>query len=258
MTQVNEIIVLSITPTLLLFFCRILTGGHYVGAIIYCIDIRIAKTNIWFIAWSSFQWNTHGPLPLLQEVHQLYLLLLRVMVAVARSLVCETIGCLVTHSGRSFADFLVVFPLDPVPFDLQSFWIWRLLPHLWQVTSDLTDEPPPELLIFTLWRLMDSTYFKDLLVDFSMAKVYAFGNEGLPWECFSSSWFPPLWTNKIAVFMRSLLYKGLINYELLLWYEIHVTHKSFFDRLFNILVLLNTPLTEYGDRSILKYASDVP
>ena len=34
---------------------------------------------------------------------------------------------------------------------------------------------------------------------------------------FACSRFPPLWIYKIAVFSRSLLYKGLIGYEILLW-----------------------------------------
>ena len=34
---------------------------------------------------------------------------------------------------------------------------------------------------------------------------------------FDCSRFPPLWIHKIAVFSRSLLYKGLIGYEILLW-----------------------------------------
>ena len=69
---------------------------------------------------------------------------------------------------------------------------------------------------------------------------------------FAGSWFPPLWIHKIAVFLRSLLYKGLVGYEVLLWYDIHVTHTKFLDKLRNLLVLLNSPQTEYGFRSILK------
>ena len=34
---------------------------------------------------------------------------------------------------------------------------------------------------------------------------------------FAGSRFPPLWIHKIAVFSCSLLYKGLIGYEILLW-----------------------------------------
>ena len=53
----------------------------------------------------------------------MYLLLLRVMVDVAISVVSETIGLLVTHYGSSFMDFLGGFPIEKVPFDLKSFWI---------------------------------------------------------------------------------------------------------------------------------------
>ena len=50
----------------------------------------------------------------------------------------------------------------------------------------------------------------------------------------------------------------LITYDILWWYDIHVTHTKFLDKIRNLLVLLNPPKTEYGARNILKYASDVP
>ena len=60
---------------------------------------------------------------------------------------------------------------------------------------------------------------------------------------FAVNRFPPLWIYNIAVFSPSLLYKGLIGYELLLWYDIHVTHTKFLDKLRNLLVPLNIPRT---------------
>ena len=69
-------------------------------------------------SWPSFQWNPHSPWTLLQEMHHLYFLLLRVMVDVVRSLVSETTGFLVTHSGSSLMDFLGLFPLEPFPVGL--------------------------------------------------------------------------------------------------------------------------------------------
>ena len=75
---------------------------------------------------------------------------------------------------------------------------------------------------------------------------------------FASSRLPPLWIHKIAVCMRTLLYKGHICYELLLWYDTHITNKKFLDKFRNLLVLLNIPQTESVVRSILKYASDLP
>ena len=108
----------------------------------------------------------------------MYLLLLLVMVAVVRSFVSETTGFLVTHSGRSFVDFLGVLPLEPFAFDLKYFWIWPFLPHLWQVISDLADDLLPEPLPFPLWRIFKSTCFKAFLIYYSMATVYGFGSEG--------------------------------------------------------------------------------
>ena len=70
--------------------------------------------------------------------------------------------------------------------------------------------------------------------------------------------FPPLSIHKIAVFLCSLLYKGLTGYELLLWYDIHVIRTKFLNKFRNLLLLLNTPKTKYGIRSILEDTSDVP
>ena len=89
----------------------------------------------------SFQWKPHAPLPLFQEVHILYFLLLQVVVYAARSLVSKITGFLVTYSWISFMWYLGGFPLEPVTFEVQSFCIWLFLTHLWKVTFDLADEP---------------------------------------------------------------------------------------------------------------------
>ena len=115
-------------------------------------------------------------------MHHLYFLPLRVMVAVVRYFISKTIGFLVTHSGSSFVHFFDEFPLEPFTFDLQSFWIWPFLPHLWQVISDQADDPFPEPLTFPLRQLLESTCFKTFLIDCSMATVYAFVSEGWSWE----------------------------------------------------------------------------
>ena len=75
---------------------------------------------------------------------------------------------------------------------------------------------------------------------------------------FDASRFPLFRIQKIAVFMCSLLYKGIIGYDILLWDGIHVTHTKFLDKLRNLLVLMYIPQTESGVIIILKYASDVP
>ena len=71
------------------------------------------------------------------------------------------------------------------------------------------------------------------------------------------SWFPPLWIYEVSLFTHSLLYKGIIGDELLWWYDIHVTHTNFLDKLRYFLVIINFPKTESVIRSILKDASDV-
>ena len=132
--------------------------------------------------WPSFQWNTHAPWPLFQEAHHLYLLLLQVMVAVVIYLVSDKTGLLVTHSGSSFVEFLVGLPLELFPFDMQSFWIWPFLTHLWQVIYDMIDEPLLEPLPFPLRQLLKQTCFKALFMDCSINIVYEFGSEGWYWE----------------------------------------------------------------------------
>ena len=86
---------------------------------------------------------------------------------VARSLVYETTVFLVTHSGSSFTEFLSGFPLEPVTFDLQYFWLWPFLPHLLQVKFDLTDHPPTDPTQFPLRTLLKSNFFKYLLINCS-------------------------------------------------------------------------------------------
>ena len=97
---------------------------------------------------------------------------------VVRSLVSETPGFLVNHYGSSFLEFLGGFPLEPVNFDFQSFWIWPFLPHWQKATFDLTDDLTPEMPPFPLQSILKSTRFKALLTNFSMATVYAFRSEG--------------------------------------------------------------------------------
>ena len=69
--------------------------------------------------------------------------------------------------------------------------------------------------------------------------------------------FPLLLMDKIVVSTRKLLYKGLVCDEILWWYDTHVTHKRFFYKLRNLLVLLNLPNTGSGFRGILNEAIDV-
>ena len=45
---------MTIIPTLCFLFYQLLTGGHEVGAIYYCIGGRVGKTNIWFLALLIF------------------------------------------------------------------------------------------------------------------------------------------------------------------------------------------------------------
>ena len=74
---------------------------------------------------------------------------------------------------------------------------------------------------------------------------------------FANSRLTTIWIDKVAVLTRILLHKGLIDDELLCFYDIYVTHTKFLDEICNLLVLINRPTTESVIRSIFKDASDV-
>ena len=66
-------------------------------------------------SWTSFHWNPHAPLTLLQEVHHFFFLQLWIMVAVVRSLVSDSTCFLVTHSGSSFRTSWVCYHWNHFP-----------------------------------------------------------------------------------------------------------------------------------------------
>ena len=181
------------------------------------------------------------------------------MVDVERYLLYKTTGFLLTHSGSSFANFLVGFPQETFLFDLQYLLIWPLFSTLltsyirlvrWPSSRSTTRYTAADLEVILLQSLVDW-----LLNDHSLWL--------LNWRLalrpfFSGSRFPPLWVHNIAVITCSLLYKGLISYDILLWYDICVTHTKFLDKIRNLLVLLNIPKTEYGVKFVLRDASEVP
>ena len=75
---------------------------------------------------------------------------------------------------------------------------------------------------------------------------------------FAGSSFLTLWIHNITVFSLSLLYKGLIGYDILLWHDIYVIHTKFLYKLRKLVVLLNIPKKESGVITIFKDVSDVP
>ena len=67
----------------------------------------------------------------------------------------------------------------------------------------------------------------------------------------AGSRFPPIWINKVTVFTHSLLYKRLIGYDLLIFYDIQVTYMKFINKIGNLLVPMILPKIKSGIRSIL-------
>ena len=100
---------------------------------------------------------------------------------------------------------------------LVTSYIW---PSTWPSSKATTISTVEDLEIKLLKILVDR---------FSNGRIVCLWKLRLVWRLFfSGSWFPPLWIHKIAVFTCSLFYKGLIVYEILLWYDIHVTtHKVY-------------------------------
>ena len=64
--------------------------------------------------------------------------------------------------------------------------------------------------------------------------------------------------DNIAAFMCSFLHKEPIGYEILVLYDIHVTHTNLQDEIFNLPVPLNKPKKKYGDIIIFKDAINIP
>ena len=91
-------------------------------------------------------------------------------------------------------------------FTTRPIYLWPEIFLDMSLLDTLVTAPYP--LQFSLWRLLKSTCFKASLV-----------------------------------FLYSLLYKELIGYEILLWYDIHITHMIFLDKFRYLLVLLYIPQT---------------
>ena len=98
MTQGNEISVLNVIPTppILLPYTTNWWPWGQEQYYIKLLEETSNQTDFFFNSfsihsvWSSFQWNTHTPLPLLKDVYHLWFFLLQVMIGVSRSLVSET------------------------------------------------------------------------------------------------------------------------------------------------------------------------
>ena len=159
-------------------------------------------------------------------------------------LICGLLGCVPT---RDISRWPAVF-LDMTPFTtLVTGYIW---PGRWPSSRATIISTVADLEINLLQSLVDWLF---------NGHSVCLRKWRLVWRLFfAASRFPPLWIHNIEVFLRSPLYKGLIGYDILLWYDIHVTHTKFLDKLRNLLVLLNSPQIESGVISILKYASDAP
>ena len=59
-----------------------------------------------------------------------------------------------------------------------TFEYGSFLPQLWQIKTDLVDNPPTQLLYLPLWLVLIPTFFADLLNRYSIATVYTFISKG--------------------------------------------------------------------------------
>ena len=91
---------------------------------IYYLDF--CYTNCGYI----FSGIPHAKFSPLQEVHHLYLLLLRLIVNVSRYLTFETTGVVLTHSVGFLVEIWNESTQEPFKLDLKYLWKWTLLPHL--------------------------------------------------------------------------------------------------------------------------------
>ena len=238
-------------PTLFFLFCVILTGDHEVGAIDYCIGGRIGKTNRWLLALLSFPLlvailPVKSPCPTTIISWGAPLVLL---VDSGHGVCCNIFGIwynrlLINQLWKLICGFLGWVPtraifLWPVLFldislfaTLVTIHIW---PGRWPSSISTNISTAADLEVNLLQCLVD------ILINGHSVCIWKWRLVLLLF--FSGSRFPLLWIHKIVVFSRSLSYKGLIGYELLLWYGIHFTHPKFLDKLRNLLVLINIPKT---------------
>ena len=120
-----------------LFLQIILTGGHEVIAIDYCIGGRVVKLNICLLALLNFTLlvvillvKSPCTLTIIARDAPLVLLVVAGHGDSYQIFGIWSTGFIVTHSGSSFIDFFGVLPLEPCPVDLQSFLIWPFLSQL--------------------------------------------------------------------------------------------------------------------------------
>ena len=66
-----------------------------------------------------------------------------------------------------------------------------------------------------------------------------------------------IWVENLAVFRSIILHKGIIYDDIFRLYDIHNKQQYVYDKLCNLLVLMNIPKAKYRIRSILRYTSDV-
>ena len=173
---------------------------------------------IFHYSWPSFQWNPHAPWPLLQEVHHLVFLFFaghggccqifdiwenRFLSYPLWKLICRLLGCVTT---RTIYRWPALFLDMDIFTTLVTGYIW---PGRWPSSRANAIYIASALEINLLQSLVDRL--------FNGHSVCLWKRRLVMKLFFACSRFPPLWIQKIAVLSRSLLYKELIGYDILLW-----------------------------------------
>ena len=118
-------------------------------------------------------------------------------------LIYGLLGCVVT---RNICLWPTIFMDKTLFTTLVTFPIW---PGKWTFSRAITISTAAALEINLLQSLVDWLFNGQSLCLWKWSLILIL--------FFACSRFPPLWICKITVFSRSLLYKGLIGYDILLW-----------------------------------------
>ena len=158
-------------------------------------------------------------------MHHFYLLFLQVMVDVVRSLVSE--NRILSYPFCKLVCWLLgwiptrAISLWPAVFMDMALFTTLLKSYIWPgrlPSSRATTISTSTALEINLLQSIIDQMFNDHSVCLwkwrLVLRLFFYGSR-----------FPPLWIHKIVVFSCSLFYKGLVGYEILLWYDIYTTHE---------------------------------
>ena len=173
------------------------------------------------------------------------------------SLISETTYWLMNHNVSSLLAFWDRFKLEPFTFYLQCLHKQPFLPqlknHIWPSIWPSSRATTVYTVVFF------EIYLPQILVNWLLNchSLWLWELKLVLLLLLYGSRSPLLWIDEVATLMHAILHKGLIGDDLLLFYDVYVTHTHILDKLRNLLLILNFPKTESEIRIISKDAIDI-